>query len=233
MTELALVIPVYNEQGTIRVVVDEWHAALNAAKVDFNIIVVNDGSTDGTMGELNEMERVVANLKVIHKENSGHGQSCVVGYKTAIDAGFTWIMQIDSDGQCDSKYFPDFWRAREEDAAVMGNRVDRDDGLDRTLISKILSLTIFCFSSIYINDANVPYRLMHRVALSNAVNRIPESFYLSNVLLSLIYKKRYRIKWLPIGFRERLTGKPKANHSRMVQLALDLVGDLISIRKNI
>jgi glycosyltransferase involved in cell wall biosynthesis len=230
MAELSLVIPVYNEQNAIESVLKEWLGALRGAHVDFDVRVVNDGSSDGTLEIIRRMEGENKELKVIDKSNSGHGQSCVVGYKSAIADGSTWIMQVDSDGQCDPKYFPGFWQARDEEGAVMGFRVNREDGLDRVLISRGLTMAIFLVSFVFIRDSNVPYRLMHRNTLAEAVKLIPESFYLSNVLLSFIYKKRYRIKWLPIGFRERYAGKSKANTRRMATLAVDLIRDLLDIK---
>jgi len=233
MVELALVIPVYNEEGTVKDVIDEWYSMLLEQQIDFNIYVLNDGSTDGTRKDLDEAQAKLPLLKVVHKQNSGHGQTCIAGYRAAINDGAVWIMQIDSDGQCETKYFPEFWKAREQGAAVMGFRVNRDDGLDRTLISRVLTFTIFFFFSVYVKDSNVPYRLMHRSDLSEVVNKVPPTFYLANVLVSLIYQKRFRIKWLSIGFRERPTGKPKANHARMLQLAFDLMKDIVSVRNSI
>ncbi|HIA52637.1 MAG TPA: glycosyltransferase family 2 protein [Candidatus Melainabacteria bacterium] len=233
MSELALVIPVYNEEGTVKDVIDEWYSMLLGQQIDFNLFVLNDGSTDGTRADLDEMQAKLPLLKVIHKENSGHGQTCIAGYRAAIDSGAVWIMQIDSDGQCETKYFPEFWKAREQGVAVMGFRVNRDDGLDRTLISRVLTFTIFLLSSVYVKDSNVPYRLMHRIDLAEVISKVPPTFYLANVLVSLIYQKRFRIKWLSIGFRERPTGKPKANHARMLELAFDLMKDIVAIRSKI
>ena len=62
MRDLALVIPVYNEECCIADVVGSWQAALDALRIDYEIIVINDGSTDGTATELEPSRAMIASM---------------------------------------------------------------------------------------------------------------------------------------------------------------------------
>jgi len=104
---LAIVIPVCNEGATILSVVLEWIQALTRLGIDFQFILINDGSNDNTLGVLREMEASSPERFVtVDKPNAGHGRSCRLGYDPAVGASAVeWILQIDSDGQCDPSYF--------------------------------------------------------------------------------------------------------------------------------
>ncbi|HEU5124830.1 MAG TPA: glycosyltransferase, partial [Verrucomicrobiae bacterium] len=113
MTEtppLWVVMPVYNEATAIAEVINEWVTVLRTTASSFAFLVINDGSTDGTQTILENLSW--SELLVIHRPNSGHGSSCLFGYRKAVEQGATWIFQIDSDGQCDPRFFEAFWRWR-------------------------------------------------------------------------------------------------------------------------
>lgn len=233
MPDLALVIPVYNEESAVEGVVLDWLSTLRAAAIDFRIIILNDGSTDKTLSILERLQNENQELEIIDKPNTGHGQSCVVGYRTAVASGYPFILQVDSDGQCDPKYFASFWQAREEGAAVMGVRVNRLDGVSRKFMSRVLSMIVYMTSMVYVKDLNVPYRLMDQGTLKEAIALIPPDFYMANILLSYIYQKKFRIKWIPITFRERSAGKSKFNSSRMASLLFAFLKHLAAIKGDI
>jgi dolichol-phosphate mannosyltransferase len=229
MAELCVVVPVYNEEQSIGIVVSEWIGELRKLEIDFEILVINDGSTDGTSARLSALQTVQKELRVIDKENTGHGQSCVFGYKQAIAAGAQWIFQIDSDGQCNPKYFPVVWQERQEGICVQGNRTTRDDGALRMIISRVLGLVVLMMSGVYVCDANVPYRLMHRSTLLAVADAIPPTFHLANVLVSYIYQKYFGITWVNIGFRCRLFGSSKTSMPKTIIVAAQFCKDFLKV----
>src|SRR5437868_577802 len=135
--ELAVVMPVYNEASGIMDVINEWLLALKTHRVDFFLIAVDDGSTDATPAVLLTLQTQHPDqLIVLTQPNSGHGRACRTGYEAALRHGAKWILQIDSDGQCDASFFPQFWNARRQANCIFGVRVHREDGALRSLIKK-------------------------------------------------------------------------------------------------
>jgi glycosyltransferase involved in cell wall biosynthesis len=226
--ELAVVMPVYNEEATIGTVLTDWLQALRALGMSFRFLVVNDGSTDRTADIIREQAGNSPQLQVIDKSNSGHGRSCRVGYDTALQQNAHWIFQIDSDGQCDPQFFPQFWNARHDADCVFGNRVTRDDGWMRVFVSFCCRVLLWFCSGSYVVDPNVPYRLMRADVLRQTLPRIPATLDLQNILLALALKKDRTVRWLvvPIHFRARATGASTINLRRIVAMGWEMLTDL-------
>jgi dolichol-phosphate mannosyltransferase len=87
--ELTLVIPTYNEAENLGRVIREWHEALKQclSAGQFVMLVIDDGSTDGTGKVLEEMGRIYPELSVHSQANRGHGQACLEGYRRAAALG--------------------------------------------------------------------------------------------------------------------------------------------------
>ena len=79
---LVVVMPVYNEAGCIERVLGEWLAALE--NIDASLLIVNDGSTDGTERILENLNDREPRLRVINQPNGGHGAAILRGYRRAI-----------------------------------------------------------------------------------------------------------------------------------------------------
>lgn len=231
---LWVIIPVFNEEGCIEKVINDWLVELNKSKIPFTFCILNDGSKDRTKVILDTVFEGNKNIQIIHKENTGHGQSCIYGYQIAIENNADWIFQIDSDGQCDVKYFSIFTeKAIEQNTSIFGNRVKRDDGRKRMVISKFVSLFVLLATKIWIKDGNVPYRLMPAERLKKIIPHIPKDFYLANILVSVLIKKESKITWLPIHFKNRIAGTPSVKTFSFIKHGLKLYKQLSSSIKNV
>lgn len=208
MNKLWVVMPVYNEEECIPHVLDEWLPVLRNTVKDFTLCVLNDGSKDRTLSMITKYADLNPEIRVIDKPNSGHGQTCVYGYQIAIQEGANWILQIDSDGQCDARFFSSFWDEREKSAVTYGFRNKRGDGFKRFLFSRVVSLATFISTGIWVRDANVPYRLMRSDTLSSIIQMIPKDFHLANILVAALQQNYFGIRWKNIYFRQRIGGVP-------------------------
>ena len=208
MKKLYVIIPVYNEEEAIKGVLDEWLQELKRSNTPFTLCVLNDGSKDNTLNILNEYARRNPEMLIIDKPNSGHGQTCIYGYKLAIKNGADWILHIDSDGQCDPKYLPIFLKEAETNSAVFGRRKTRDDGFKRVIISKFVRIFVFLATWTWVRDSNVPYRLIRSDVMEKIVENVPADFYLANIYVSVLVQRNGGIKGVPIHFRNRSGGSP-------------------------
>jgi len=231
---LAIVIPIYNEAANIEAVVKDWEACFKSLGVNHQFILLNDGSKDNTLEVLTRLESASpAQIVVVDKMNSGHGRTCRLGYSAAVAApNVEWILQVDSDGQCDPSYFPEFWKKRVSADCVFGTRVKRDDGLARALTSKICKFGATLLGGRDMVDPNVPYRLMRREVLAAALIRIPASFDIHNVALTFILKQNPNIRWeyVPICFRDRQGGSNSINLLNVAHLGTSMLFDLAKLR---
>jgi dolichol-phosphate mannosyltransferase len=226
MSLLWVVMPVYNEEECVKEVVLEWLTALRNQPVLFKLCILNDGSKDATLTILNTLAHTEPELYIVDKTNSGHGQTCIEGYKLGLQQGAEWIFQIDSDGQCDPHYFNEAFAQSQNHKVVFGFRKTRDDGFKRYLISRVLSIFTFAATGVWVRDANVPYRLMHKTALVNIVNKVPADFYLSNILISVLQQREFGIKWINIHFRDRSGGSPSVKAISFVKHGLKVFKQL-------
>jgi glycosyltransferase involved in cell wall biosynthesis len=235
--ELVVVIPIYNEKDNIGNLVGEWTETFDSMGIDYQFLLINDGSTDSTLSVLERLEidrpsRVV----VVEKINSGHGRTCRLGYSAAVAAPSTkWILQIDSDGQCDPAYFPEFWRDREQSDCIFGRRIKRDDGMARAVTSKICKILATLLGGRDLVDPNVPYRLMRRSILETALKIIPPSFDIHNVAITFVLKRQQDLRWkyVPITFRDRQGGSNSINLVNVAHLGISMLLDLANLKKRL
>lgn len=228
--ELGIVIPIYNEEATIESVVTEWKAVFEKLGIKYCFLLINDGSKDNTLRVLERLaEENPGKSIVINKPNAGHGRTCRTGYDAAIACPeVEWILQIDSDGQCDPGYFPEFWSKRTTVDCVFGKRVQRDDGKARALTSKICKLGATLLGGRDMVDPNVHYRLIRKEILASALSRIPAAFNIHNVALTYILKKTEGVRWayVPIRFRDRQGGSNSINLINVAHWGIDMLLEL-------
>lgn len=206
INNLWVIMPVYNEEEAIDFVVNEWTKALDALQLPYTLCILNDGSKDGTLHHLKTLAQQHQRIHIVDKSNSGHGQSCIYGYKLALQNGADWIFQIDSDGQCDPKYFASFIPFTEKHACIYGVRTTRDDGFQRMMVSFFVTMFTLVATQQFLRDPNVPYRLIRSDVMQQFVNDVPNDFHLANIYVTVRSHKISRIKWVPIHFRDRMGG---------------------------
>lgn len=222
MKKLAIVIPVYNEEKNITKLIIDWSKEITKnCKSKFKFIIINDGSTDDTHNKIKKIKN--KSIIYINQKNIGHGNTCLKGYKLALKKKFDIIFQIDSDNQCDPKYFKYFINLIDKKGVIFGCRVTREDGFLRIIFSKILSLFIFFRTFVFIKDSNVPYRMINKEILQQVIGKIPSKVILKNVYLSYLIQKNYNIHWININFKRRLFGNTNYNFINLIDMVVNLI----------
>ncbi|MEO8505177.1 MAG: glycosyltransferase family 2 protein [Acidobacteriota bacterium] len=228
---LWVVLPVYNEAGAIETVIREWLPVLERADPGFVLLVVDDGSTDGTGRLLERLAQGEPRIRIESIANRGHGGACRRGYTLATGptSDASWILQIDSDGQCAPEDFPAFWQGRREHLAQFGRRRHRGDGWVRTAASRALALLVGAAAGRRIADPNVPFRLLRRDVLTRCLARAAAvDVALFNAALTVVCVDETAVRWIDIQFRRRLAGQSHYRPARMGRLASELLGWLVA-----
>lgn len=233
MPGLYIIIPAYNEQETIRSVIEEWYLIIEKYSGGgySKLVIIDDGSTDDTYSIMQAEAKKRPYLEVMSKKNGGHGDTVLFGYEYATKSGAEYIFQTDSDGQTSPEEFEKFWVKREIYDAIIGYRKNRKDGLSRIFVTKVLKIVIFFCFGVWVADANTPYRLMKAEVLKKYLENIPEHFNLPNVLLSVIYAQNpERLEFIPITFRKRQGGVNSLNLKKIARIGKQAVKDFWKIK---
>ena len=232
--KLYIVIPAYNEEANIKQVIEEWYPVAEAHGEDSRLVIVNDGSKDKTYNIISSMAKDMPLLVALNKENGGHGAAVLFGYKYALDHGADYIFQTDSDGQTLPSEFEPFWSGRDKYDILIGYRNNRKDGFSRIIVTRVLRLVVRICFGVFVLDANTPYRLMKAKGLKSNMKYIPKDFFLSNVALSAIYKKKgMKMHFIPITFRPRQGGTNSINVKKIISVGIKAFSDFKVINNNI
>jgi glycosyltransferase involved in cell wall biosynthesis len=179
---LAVVIPVYNEQDNLIPLLRDWQPLFQATQVPYQLIFVDDGSTDNGVRLLEELGD--ASMKVVTQGNAGHGPAILRGYRLAIDAVAEWVFQMDSDHQLDPAAFQDLWNNRDRYDLLLAEREDKDASFGRRLVSGISRGIVHTLYGSAVKDVNSPYRLMRAAQLGEALQKVPAATFAPNVLIT-------------------------------------------------
>ena len=226
---LAIIIPVFNEQDIIEKVINDW--LFVAKKFDGFIIVINDGSSDNSLKILNKISKKNNRLMVINKKNSGHGPSVYTGYKIALKKKFNFIFQVDSDDQFFSKDFNKLWLLRDENSLILGFRKKRYDSFHRLIITRILKILNLIIFRKLVPDVNIPYRLIGGEFLKKNLKFISSKSLAPNILISIKAAKDKKIKSIVVSHKERLTGQVWIVKFNLIKFMFKVFIEIISFKK--
>jgi dolichol-phosphate mannosyltransferase len=228
-TDLAVIIPVYNEQEIICTVISDWDKTLSDCVENYTINVYNDGSKDETLSQLQSVAALYPNLIIHDKANSGHGSTILKGYRENIHA--EWLFQVDSDNEIAAALFKDFWNARGENDFVIGIREHHNRPRIRTLISIFSRLIIKLFYKGKSKDVNVPFRLMKSESFKSIFEQIPDDTFAPNVIVTgYASVKNIPTRQIPIVSTMRETGEVSIKKWKLFKIAILSLVQTITFR---
>jgi glycosyltransferase involved in cell wall biosynthesis len=157
---LSVVFPVYNESAVIKATISKTILNLRKYIKYFEIIAVNDGSTDNTQSLLDEIQLAYPELILVaEEENKGYGAAIRKGIDLA---GNDWVAIMDSDGQYHVEDFKDFWEKRHFFDFILGYRKIRKDNLYRKYLAKAGNVIGRFFLKVNIKDVNCGFKLFRK-----------------------------------------------------------------------
>ncbi len=161
---ISVFFPAYNDAGTIAGLVEEALAVLPSLTDDYEVIVVDDGSTDETGAVLDELALREPRLRVIHHErNRGYGGALRTGFGAARK---DLIFYTDGDGQYDVRELAALGPLMREGVDIVnGYKIKRADGIDRKVIGGVYNRLARLLFRLPIRDVDCDFRLMRRRAV--------------------------------------------------------------------
>ena len=206
---LSVVVPVYNEEGNVGPLVREIVAALRSV-TPFEIVYVDDCSTDGTLAALAELKAQVPELRVVrHLGNAGQSTATRNGVKAARGA---WIATLDGDGQNDPADIPKLLARRDgapSDVKMFaGWRVERKDSGSKRWASKWANAIRASMLKDDTPDTGCGIKPFEREAFLD----LPYFDHMHRYLPALMQRARWKTVSVPVNHRPRGTGVSKYNN---------------------
>ena len=227
MTRLAAVsicLPVYNEAENLPRLAAAAAAVLPGICESHELILVDDGSTDGSGAVLDELALSDPNVRVIHQENRGYGGAL----RTAFDAArFDWLFFTDSDLQFDFADLEKFAPFAAEYELLIGYRSRRADAPARALLQRMFwmwSRTLLGLPS-WVIDVNCAFKLFSRRVLDCCRPLFSSGALINAELLSKAWRSGIRAKQIPVRHLPRAAGVQTGGSPKVVlKAARDTLG---------
>jgi glycosyltransferase involved in cell wall biosynthesis len=160
VTSLSVFFPCYNEQDNIERVVKSTLDVLTALKIDYEVIIVDDGSKDKTGETADKLAEKYEHVKVVHHSvNRGYGAALQSGFKAATKE---YVFYTDGDGQFDSKELPMLFKYTADYDIVTGYRIKRQDNLIRKLNAFCWTTMVNLLFGMKIKDMDCAFKLYKR-----------------------------------------------------------------------
>ena len=232
--QLSVVVPVFNEQDNVAPLVGEIVAALRGRAPDeggdFEIVYVDDHSTDATFDTLRRLKAEVPELRVLrHVTNSGQSTAIRTGVKAARGA---WIATLDGDGQNDPADIPKLLAQRAQSAAEVklfaGWRVNRQDSGSKRWASRLANAIRTRMLRDDTPDTGCGTKLFEREAFLE----LPFFNHMHRYLPALMQRAGWKTRSVPVNHRHRTTGVSKYNNLNRAMVGIaDLRGVAWLIRR--
>jgi dolichol-phosphate mannosyltransferase len=216
--DLSVIAPVYNERENLEPFCRELLESLSGTALEYEVILVNDGSGDGSAEKIGELARDHCCLRGLHfKSNRGQSAALDAGFRAARGRS---IVTMDADLQNDPADIPALLQALEEYDAAVGYRRQRRDGWIRRISSRIANAVRNRLSDDDIIDTGCSLKAFRRESLAGI--KLYKGMH--RFLPTLLRIEGRRVLQVPVNHRLRLRGDSKYGiRNRLFNSFLDLL----------
>jgi glycosyltransferase involved in cell wall biosynthesis len=223
--EVSVVIPLYNEEESLKELHHQLRATLQRMGVRYELIFVDDGSTDRSFNVLRDLKRIDGRVKIIRfRRNYGKSAALAVGFEKVQGA---YVVTMDADLQDDPAEIPSLIKKLEEGYdLVSGWKKVRRDPISKTIPSRFFNFVTSLMTGIKIHDFNCGLKV-YRNEVVKAIQPYGE---LHRYLPVLAHHAGFRIGEMVVQHRPRKYGKTKFGVGRFWKGFLDLLTVLFTTR---
>jgi glycosyltransferase involved in cell wall biosynthesis len=224
-TDISVIIPLYNEEESIRELHQQLRASLSRMNSRYELIFVDDGSTDRSFNVLRDLKRNDRHIKIIRfRRNYGKSAALSVGFEKAQG---NIVFTLDADLQDDPAEFPALRRKLDEGFdLVSGWKRKRRDPISKTLPSRFFNFITRLLTGIKIHDFNCGLKAYRR----DVVKTVKVYGELHRYVPVLAHWEGFRVGESAVQHRPRRYGKSKFGFGRFWKGFLDLLTALFTTR---
>ncbi|MEA2422169.1 MAG: hypothetical protein QOF55_1268 [Thermoleophilaceae bacterium] len=208
---LSIVLPCRDEGANIAAMVDDARTAAARVAERFEIVVVDDGSTDDTRAVAESLDVRV----VVHPVNRGYGAAVRSGFEAA---SMPWVFLTDADRQFDLGQMDDFVPSAASADAIVGRRVQRADPLARRAAARAWNILVGRLFDLPIHDVDCAFKLLRRDVLQS-FELTAEGAMISTELMVRLIRAGARIEERGVVHMRRTAGRQSGLSPRVVARA--------------
>ena len=211
---LTVFFPAYNDAGTIASVVIQAVRVASRLTPDYEVLVIDDGSSDATGAIADELARTYPNVRVIHHSgNRGYGGALRTGFASASKA---LIAYTDGDAQYDPSELDLLWNRLTDDAdMVTGYKRSRSDPFHRIVIGRVYHYTVKLMFGLRVRDVDCDFRLMRR-EIFDRVRLERDTGVICLEMMRKIQDAGFRVLEVPVHHYHRTYGRSQFFNFRRV-----------------
>lgn len=214
-------IPAVNEAGNVGDLVRELDAVLNGLCGDYEVIVVDDGSTDATPAVLKELSAELSALRVItHPVNLGYGRSLRDGFGAA---RYDYVFYTDGDGQFDVAELTGFVERAAPGRAVVGYRLERSEGALRKFTSWAYNKLIRVLFGLKLRDVDCSFKVFP-AAVVPSLELKSDEFFIDTELMVKLKNAGVEIEELGVRHLPREYGKSTVSARHIITTIREIMG---------
>lgn len=205
---LSVFLPTYNESENIKSVVLHTKDVLQDVVDNWEIIVVNDGSSDNTKAVVEALSKDDKRIRVInHEKNLGYGSSLRTGF---YNSKYSWISFIDSDGQFDFSEISRFIEKQKETNSdvVIGYYTKRRVSKFKIITSKMWEFAVWFLFGLKVRDIDCGFKMISK----KVIDKIPKleserGAFISSEFLIKAKQSGFNIQEVPVTHYPRIRGE--------------------------
>lgn len=216
--ELSIFFPFWNEEKNIKKVVNSAIPIASKIAEKWEIIMIDDGSSDKTAEIAQELTKTNSNLSLIaHKPNRGYGAALKEGLT---NAKYKLIVFTDGDGQFDFSEIGRFIEKIKNADIVIGFREKRKDHPFRHMLMILLKIWDLIFFGFYFRDIDCGFKMFKRESLRKILPLKSEGAMITTEILAKAKKANLRIKQVKVTHYPRLHGDQSGGNLRVILRAI-------------
>lgn len=213
LKNLSVFFPAYNEEANIVHTIEKAFRIIPSFAEQFEVIAVDDGSSDKTAQHLSGLSKKYPNLKVItHQRNRGYGAALKSGF---LNAKYEYFFFTDSDGQFRIEEIENFIPLINDCDIVAGFRIKRNDPLYRIINAKAYNLLIRMLFGLKIKDIDCAFKLIRKKVI-DSIELKSEGAFVSVEFLIKSKNRGFLIRQLKVNHYPRKKGKPTGNNPSVI-----------------
>jgi glycosyltransferase involved in cell wall biosynthesis len=216
--ELSIFFPFWNEEKNIESVVNKAIPVANKVAKVWEIIMVDDGSSDKTLEIAQELAKENENLKVVtHQPNRGYGAALKEGFA---NSKYNLVVFNDGDGQFDFSEVTKFLDKIKNADIVIGHRKKRSDNPFRHILMNMLKIWDLVFFNFYFNDIDCGFKLCKKEAIAKIMPLQSEGAMITTEILAKAKKNHLKVAQVEVNHYPRLYGDQSGGNLRVIVRAV-------------